>query len=160
MGRFSVQSQDPRCNRHMPLPFFTRSRSRHRSIQCRLQRLLLCCRSTLLRLSSWRFSRTDYVLALTLENFLEPRSQTLVFKAGMTKSIHYARMLIRQRHIRVGREVVNIPSFMVRVDLQKRIKFSLTSPFRGGRPGRVKRKKKRAAAKKAAGEDGDEEEDK
>lgn len=46
---------------------------------------------------------------------------------------------------RVGKQVVNIPSFMVRVDSQKHIDFSLTSPFGGGRPGRVKRK--HAAAK-------------
>ncbi|KAI3881625.1 hypothetical protein MKX03_024946, partial [Papaver bracteatum] len=41
-----------------------------------------------------------YVLALTVENFLECHLQTLVFKSGMTKSIHHARVLIRQRHIR------------------------------------------------------------
>ncbi|KAK5820213.1 hypothetical protein PVK06_025259 [Gossypium arboreum] len=105
------------------------------------------------------FNKLDYVLALTVENFLERRLQTLVFKTGMAKSIHHARVLIRQRHIRVGRQVVNIPSFMVRVDSQKHIDFSLTSPFGGGRPGRVKRKNQRAAAKKAAGGDGDEEED-
>ncbi|KAL4333544.1 hypothetical protein GQ457_07G002640 [Hibiscus cannabinus] len=104
-------------------------------------------------------NKLDYVLALTVENFLERRLQTLVFKSGMAKSIHHARVLIRQRHIRVGRQVVNIPSFMVRVDSQKHIDFSLTSPFGGGRPGRVKRKNQRAAAKKAAGGDGDEEED-
>ena len=60
---------------------------------------------------------------------------------------------------RVGRQVVNIPSFMVRVDSQKHIDFSLTSPFGGGRPGRVKRKNQKAAAKKAAGGDGDEEDE-
>lgn len=59
---------------------------------------------------------------------------------GLAKSIHHARVLIRQRHIRVGKQVVNIPSFMVRVDSQKHIDFALTSPFGGGRPGRVKRK--------------------
>ncbi|OMO77533.1 hypothetical protein COLO4_25101 [Corchorus olitorius] len=104
-------------------------------------------------------NKLDYVLALTVENFLERRLQTLVFKSGMAKSIHHARVLIRQRHIRVGRQVVNIPSFMVRMDSQKHIDFSLTSPFGGGRPGRVKRKNQKAAAKKASGGDGDEEED-
>ncbi|KAG6520444.1 hypothetical protein ZIOFF_017500 [Zingiber officinale] len=102
-------------------------------------------------------NKLDYVLALTVENFLERRLQTLVFKSGMAKSIHHARVLIRQRHIRVGRQVVNIPSFMVRVDSGKHIDFSLMSPFGGGRPGRVKRKNQKAAAKKAAG--GDDEED-
>lgn len=60
---------------------------------------------------------------------------------------------------RVGRQVVNIPSFLVRVDSQKHIDFSLTSPLGGGRPGRVKRRNQRAAAKKAAGGDGDEEDE-
>lgn len=45
-------------------------------------------------------SKLDYVLALTVENFLERRLQTQVFKSGMAKSIHHARVLIRQRHIR------------------------------------------------------------
>lgn len=45
-------------------------------------------------------NKLDYVLALTVENFLERRLQTLVFKTGMAKSIHHARVLIKQRHIR------------------------------------------------------------
>ncbi|CAN1321594.1 40S ribosomal protein S9-2 [Linum perenne] len=52
-------------------------------------------------------NKLDYVLALTVENFLERRLQTLVFKSGMAKSIHHARVLIRQKHIRgweTGRE--------------------------------------------------------
>ncbi|KAL9675868.1 hypothetical protein QQ045_004076 [Rhodiola kirilowii] len=104
-------------------------------------------------------NKLDYVLALTVENFLERRLQTLVFKSGMAKSIHHARVLIRQRHIRVGKQVVNIPSFMVRVDSQKHIDFSLTSPLGGGRPGRVKRRNLKAAAKKASGGDGDEDDE-
>jgi len=41
---------------------------------------------------------------------------------------------------RVGKQIVNVPSFMVRVDSQKHIDFALNSPFGGGRPGRNKRK--------------------
>ncbi|KAF8936516.1 40S ribosomal protein S9, partial [Haplosporangium gracile] len=78
-----------------------------------------------------------------------------VFKLGLAKSIHHARVLIRQRHIRVGKQVVDIPSFVVRLDSQKHIDFSLTSPYGGGRAGRVKRKRAAAAASK--GEDEDEE---
>merc|ERR1711939_826006 len=59
--------------------------------------------------------RLDYVLALKIEDFMERRLQTLVFKRGLAKSIHHARVLIRQKHIRVGRQIVNVPSFMVRV---------------------------------------------
>merc|ERR1711915_145719 len=98
--------------------------------------------------------KLDYVLGLKIEDFLERRLQTQVFKLGLAKSIHHARVLIRQRHIRVRKQVVNTPSFIVRLDSQKHIDFSLKSPFGGGRPGRVKRKN----AKKGDG-DGEEDED-
>eukprot|EP00897_Mesotaenium_endlicherianum_P009711 jgi/Mesen1/8769/ME000524S08066 len=105
-------------------------------------------------------NKLDYVLALTVENFLERRLQTLVFKTGLAKSIHHARVLIKQRHIRVGKQIVNIPSFLVRLESQKHIDFALSSPFGGGTPGRVKRKNQKAASKKASGgDDGDDEEE-
>ena len=40
----------------------------------------------------------------------------------------------------MGKQIVNVPSFLVRVDSQKHIDFALNSPFGGGRPGRVKRR--------------------
>lgn len=59
----------------------------------------------------------------------------------------------------VGKQIVNVPSFVVRLDSQKHIDFALTSPFGGGRPGRVRRKKARAAEKKEEGDGGEEEEE-
>ncbi|ONK56695.1 uncharacterized protein A4U43_C10F11750 [Asparagus officinalis] len=103
-------------------------------------------------------NKLDYVLALTVENFLERRLQTQVFKSGMAKSIHHARVLIRQRHIRVGRQVVNVPSFLVKLESAKHIDFALSSPFGGGKEGRVKRKNKKAAEKKEAGGEEEDEE--
>ncbi len=44
--------------------------------------------------------KLDYVLALKVEDFLERRLQTCVYKLGLAKSIHHARVLIKQRHIR------------------------------------------------------------
>jgi len=93
--------------------------------------------------------KLDYVLGLKIEDFLERRLQTQVFKLGLAKSIHHARVLIRQRHIRVRKQVVNVPSFIVRLDSQKHIDFSLKSPFGGGRPGRVKRKNAKKGDAKA-----------
>merc|ERR1711978_823135 len=100
--------------------------------------------------------KLDYVLGLKIEDFLERRLQTQVFKLGLAKSIHHARVLIKQRHIRVRKQVVNVPSFIVRLDSQKHIDFSLKSPFVGGRPGRVKRKN---AKKGEAGDDAGSDED-
>lgn len=84
--------------------------------------------------------KLDYVLGLTISKLMERRLQTRVFKLGVAKSIHQARVMIRQRHIRVGKQVVNVPSFMVRVDSDKHIELSANSPYAGGRPGRVKRR--------------------
>ena len=58
----------------------------------------------------------------------------------------------------VGKQIVNVPSFVVRLDSQKHIDFALTSPYGGGRSGRVKRKRAAAAAKKEEGGDEEEEE--
>jgi small subunit ribosomal protein S9e len=57
---------------------------------------------------------------------------------------------------RVRKQVVNIPSFIVRLDSQKHIDFSLKSPFGGGRPGRVKRKNLRKATSGGGAADEDE----
>jgi len=96
----------------------------------------------------------DFVLGLSAAKFLERRLQTKVFKLTIAKSIHHARVLIKQRHIRVGKQICDVPSFMVRLDSEKHIDYAVTSPFGGGRPGRVKRRGAGAAAA-----DADEDED-
>ncbi|CAL4188902.1 unnamed protein product, partial [Meganyctiphanes norvegica] len=95
--------------------------------------------------------KLDYVLGLKPEDFMERRLQTQVFKLGLAKSIHHSRVLIKQGHIRVRKQVVNVPSFIVRLDSQKHIDFSLKSPFGGGPAGRCKRKN----MKKGGGDDAD-----
>lgn len=96
--------------------------------------------------------KLDYVLGLTTARIMERRLQTKVFKLGLAKSIHHSRTLIRQRHIRVGKSICDIPSFLVRLDTEKHIDFALTSPFGAGRPGRVRRKR---LASKGGGNDKD-----
>ncbi|XP_064149454.1 small ribosomal subunit protein uS4-like [Loxodonta africana] len=44
--------------------------------------------------------KLDYLLRLKIEDFLERRLQTHVFKLSLAKSVHHARVLIRQRHSR------------------------------------------------------------
>ncbi|KAL5967464.1 40S ribosomal protein S9 [Taenia solium] len=95
--------------------------------------------------------KLDFVLGLKIEDFLERRLQTQVYKMGLARSIHHARVLIRQRHIRVRKQLVDCPSFMVRLDSAKHIDVSLKTS--ADKLGRVARKK----AKKSG--NGDEEED-
>ena len=47
--------------------------------------------------------KLDYVLGLTLSQFMERRLQTLVAQRKLANSIHHSRVLIRQRHIAVGK---------------------------------------------------------
>ena len=42
----------------------------------------------------------DYVLGLKVQDFMERRLQTLVYKKKLAQSIHHARLLITQGHIR------------------------------------------------------------
>ena len=59
--------------------------------------------------------KLDYVLGLTLNKLLDRRLQTRIAQdAFHAKSMHQARCIIKQRHIRVGKNLVNSSSFMVR----------------------------------------------
>lgn len=101
-------------------------------------------------------NKLDYVLSLSVPDILERRLQTVVFKTGIASSVHHARVLILQRHIAVGKQIVSSPAFMVRKAREGHIGYADVSPMSpSGRPGRVKRVKANKAAKKAAG--GDEE---
>lgn len=55
--------------------------------------------------------------------------------------------------------MVNVPSFIVRLDSQKHIDLALTSPLGGGRSGRVKRKNQRKSKGGPGGSGGEEEEE-
>ena len=87
--------------------------------------------------------KLDYVLGLTINQFMERRLQTLVAQRKIADSIHHARVMIRQRHIAIGKQLVNIPSFMVRVSSEQHIAIAPTSVYKTGAMGRMK--KKRAA---------------
>ena len=49
--------------------------------------------------------KLDYILGLSTAKIMERRLQTKVFKLQIARSYHHARVLIKQRHIRVGRQV-------------------------------------------------------
>ena len=95
----------------------------------------------------------DAVLTLTTDKMLERRLQTKVFKQRLARSIHEARVMIKQRHIRVGKQMCNVASLILRTDSEKHVSFTEDSPFGGGRPGRNARKR---AAQRAAAAGGDE----
>jgi small subunit ribosomal protein S4 len=63
------------------------------------------------------------VLALTMENWLERRLQTLVVKKGLAKTPDQARQLIVHKHVLVDSKTVNSPSFVVSIDLENKIQL-------------------------------------
>ena len=95
--------------------------------------------------------KLDYVLGLTINQFMDRRLQTQVASRNLAKSFHHSRVLIRQRHISVGKQMVDIPSFMVRVSSEQHIQMAPTSVYKTGALGRLKRKK-------AQGKGGDDDE--
>lgn len=85
----------------------------------------------------------DYVLGLTTKQFMERRLQTLVMRKNVAGSntVHKARKQIQGKHVAVGKQLVNVPSYMVRVASEPHIQLSATSILKTGKDGRVKRKK-------------------
>jgi small subunit ribosomal protein S4 len=71
----------------------------------------------------------DDVLDLSIEDILERRLQTVVFRKGLAKSIHQARQLITHRHIVIGDRKVYSPSYLVLRDEEALINYAPTSPL-------------------------------
>jgi small subunit ribosomal protein S4 len=71
----------------------------------------------------------DEVLDLALEDLLERRLQTLVFRKGLAKSIFQARQLITHGHIAIDGKRVLTPNYLVLRDEEPKIAYSPTSPL-------------------------------
>jgi len=70
----------------------------------------------------------DNVLDMSLEDILERRLQTLVFRKGMAKSIYQSRQLITHGHIAISNRRVMSPSYLVLSGEEATIAFASTSP--------------------------------
>jgi small subunit ribosomal protein S4 len=71
----------------------------------------------------------DDVLDLTIEDILERRFQTIVFRKGLAKTIYQARQLITHGHITIGNKLVTVPGYIVAREEEKQITYSLKSAF-------------------------------
>jgi len=69
----------------------------------------------------------DEVLDLSLEDILERRLQTLVFRKGLAKSIYQARQLIAHGHIAIEGKRVSSPSYLVLKDEEPKMTYAPTS---------------------------------
>ena len=69
----------------------------------------------------------DNVLDLSIENLLERRLQTIVFRKGLTRTIYQARQLITHGHVNVGTRRVTVPGYIVFKEEEKEVMYSLQS---------------------------------
>jgi small subunit ribosomal protein S4 len=63
----------------------------------------------------------DDVLSLKVEDVLERRLQTIVYRKGLAKSVHHARQLIVHGHVAIGGMRVRTPNRLVTIDEEKLI---------------------------------------
>jgi small subunit ribosomal protein S4 len=71
----------------------------------------------------------DNILDLNVKDLMERRLQTIVFRAGLARSIHQARQFVNHGHISIANEIVSVPSYIVKRDEESRIAFDQRSPL-------------------------------
>ncbi|HUU86903.1 MAG TPA: 30S ribosomal protein S4 [Candidatus Glassbacteria bacterium] len=71
----------------------------------------------------------DNVLDLTIEDFLERRLQTIVFRKGLTRTIYQSRQLISHGHITIGNKRITIPGYNVLKKEEEQITYTPKSSF-------------------------------
>jgi len=71
----------------------------------------------------------DDVLNLTVDDLLERRLQTVVYRKGLAKTIYQARQLIVHGHIAIGDQIVTSPGYLVSRDEEPLIQYAPNSPF-------------------------------
>jgi len=71
----------------------------------------------------------DDVLNLEIDDLLSRRLQTIVMKKFYFKSPYQARQAISHGHVIIGDRIVNIPSYVVKVDEEDKVKLTSESIF-------------------------------
>jgi small subunit ribosomal protein S4 len=66
----------------------------------------------------------DNVLDLSIEDIMERRLQTIVFRKGLARTIFQARQLITHGHVTIGNRRVTIPGYIVAKEEEPTIVYS------------------------------------
>ncbi|HIH42470.1 TPA: 30S ribosomal protein S4 [Candidatus Woesearchaeota archaeon] len=72
-------------------------------------------------------AKLDNILGIGLQDVLNRRLQTLVYKSGLARSVDQARQLITHEHIKVGDRIITFPSYIVSISEEPQIGFSTNS---------------------------------
>ena len=69
----------------------------------------------------------DDILDLSINDIMDRRLQTLVYKKAMARSIGQARQFIVHEHIVLGNKIMTVPSYLVPVEDEQSINFVANS---------------------------------
>lgn len=90
-------------------------------------------REMMRKLQSWGLVREgatlDDILSLRVEDLMERRLQTVVFRRGMAKSLFQSRQLIAHGHIAAGGKKLRSPSYLVTHKDEETLNFAESSPI-------------------------------
>jgi len=71
----------------------------------------------------------DDILSLTVDDVLERRLQTIVYKKGLASSIYHARQLIAHGHIAINGRRIRSPGHLVSREEEDKIDYYPLSPY-------------------------------
>jgi len=71
----------------------------------------------------------DNILDLKIENILDRRLQTHIYRLGLSKTPQQARQLITHGHISVGGRIVTAPSYLVKREEGRSVGYAPSSRF-------------------------------
>jgi small subunit ribosomal protein S4 len=71
----------------------------------------------------------DDVLRMRIDDLLERRLQTLVFRRGLAKSIKQARQFIVHGHISIAGRKITVPGYIVNKNEEDQIDYYIGSPL-------------------------------
>jgi len=92
----------------------------------------------------------DDVLDISMNDLLERRLQTLVFRRGLSRSMKQARQFIVHRHVMIENNKITVPSYLVSKAEENKISFSGKSSLASAdHPERKKEEKMEPKPKKA-----------
>lgn len=90
----------------------------------------------------------DDILALNINNILDRRLQTIVFRSGAANTIKHARQLIVHGHIGIDGRKILFPSYLVSAEEEKKIelmkvkKMKIKTPEKKGKKGKAREESK------------------
>ena len=86
-------------------------------------------------------AKLEEVLSLNYKDLMDRRLQTLVYKRGLAKTSKQARQFISHNHIAVGPQVINVPSYLVKISEEHIISINSSSSISNEmHPERVQKK--------------------